>query len=238
MILSRNGLSGFLKNIQHPHSISLLKNFTWALSNLCRGKPAPSLESIAPSLPFLSQLVQQFGVQLASSPSSPPPASGAKDIVIDASWALSYISDGDVPRIASVLSSGVLPHLVSLLALADSVSVVTPVLRTLGNFVSGNDEQTQAVVDAGGLEHCPRLLCCEKKQVKRETLWLLSNVLAGPTRQVEAVFNVKTAGRGLGMEHLVKKVVDMAREESWEVRKEGVWCVCNICTGGSDMHSK
>ena len=177
----------------------------------------------------------QFGSQLTSGVPSPG-SKEAKEVVVDASWAFSYISDGDPSRIAAVLDSRPLPALLQLLKLADSVSVVTPVLRTLGNVVTGTDEQTQSFVDAGGLDHCPRLLCCDKKQVKKETLWLLSNVLAGTSKQVEAVFAVKTAGLGLGMEHIIKKVVDMAREEQWEVRKEAVWCVANVCTGGSDMH--
>lgn len=63
-------------------------------------------------------------------------------MLVDTCWALSYLSDGDTDRITAVMSSGVVPPLVGLLQHNDS-NVVTPALRTLGNFVTGDDVQTQ-----------------------------------------------------------------------------------------------
>lgn len=66
----------------------------------------------------------------------------------DAGWALSYISDGDNQRIQAVIDSGVGPDLVRHLAHAQA-NVVTPMLRTLGNLVSGDDSQTQGALVLG-----------------------------------------------------------------------------------------
>lgn len=60
----------------------------------------------------------------------------------DAGWALSYISDGDNERIQAVIDAGCCPDLVRHLGHALG-NVVTPMLRTLGNLVSGDDGQTQ-----------------------------------------------------------------------------------------------
>ncbi|CAN0061761.1 unnamed protein product [Sphacelaria rigidula] len=53
-----------------------------------------------------------------------------------------YVSDGDKDRITAVMSSGVVHPLVGLLR-HDDWRVVSPALKTLGNFVSGTDNQTQ-----------------------------------------------------------------------------------------------
>jgi importin subunit alpha-6/7 len=57
--------------------------------------------------------------------------------------------------------------------------IVVPALRTLGNIVSGDDSQTQAVVDANVLPALTGLLANSKKNIRKETCWMLSNIAAG-----------------------------------------------------------
>jgi hypothetical protein len=57
--------------------------------------------------------------------------------------------------------------------------IVVPALRTLGNIVSGDDNQTQAVIDANVLPALTALLVNSKKNIRKETCWMLSNIAAG-----------------------------------------------------------
>mmetsp|Transcript_39568 Transcript_39568/g.69571 ORF Transcript_39568/g.69571 Transcript_39568/m.69571 type:complete len:109 (+) Transcript_39568:260-586(+) len=50
----------------HWTNLTMLRNATWTLSNLCRGKPPPRWELIAPSLPMLIELVVQEDEEVRS----------------------------------------------------------------------------------------------------------------------------------------------------------------------------
>jgi len=211
LVLNAGGLDPLLKNITQPANESLLKNCTWSLSNLARGKPHPAKELIAPAFPILANLIN----------------STDREVVIDATWALSYLSDGSDERIATVVNSGVVPTLVSLLA-SGKAQVIVPALRCLGNIVSGSDDQTQAVVDSGVLANLVPLLSHQKKGIRKETCWMLSNIAAGSKAQLAEL--MRTSG-------LIAPVLEqLAPSAEWDVRKEAAWVVSNVSTGGTSAH--
>ena len=49
-----------------------------------------------------------------------------------------------------VVDAGTVPNLVKMLA-SSEISIVTPALRALGNVVTGSDNQTNSVIQHGGL---------------------------------------------------------------------------------------
>lgn len=65
----------------------------------------------------------------------------------------------------------------------------TPTLRSIGNIVTGTDEQTQAVLDAGALPMLGDLLRHPKNNIQKETAWTLSNITAGKDTQIQEVIN-------------------------------------------------
>ncbi|MCI24881.1 importin subunit alpha-1-like, partial [Trifolium medium] len=81
---------------------------------------------VKPALPALAQLIH----------------SNDEEVLTDACWALSYLSDGANDKIQGVIDAGVCSRLVELL-LHPSPSVLIPALRTVGNIVTGDDLQTQ-----------------------------------------------------------------------------------------------
>ena len=87
-----------------------------------------------PALPALERLVH----------------SNDEEVLADACWALSYMSDGTNDKIQAVIETGVCPRFVKLL-LNPSSSVLIPALRMVGNIVTGDDLQTQCIIDHGAL---------------------------------------------------------------------------------------
>ncbi len=101
-----------------------MRNASWTLSNLCRGKPAPEFPLIARAVTSLAKVLVENDVE---------------DILIDVCWAFSYLSDGGEERIQHIISTGVVPRLVQLLY-HTNVAISVPSLRCIGNIVTGDDE--------------------------------------------------------------------------------------------------
>lgn len=192
--------------------MSMLQNATWTCSNLCRGKPAPPLEHVAPVIPCIANLLRGH-------------INVSEAVLTDAIWALSYVSDGENDRIQIVIDADVIHSLVSFLSVKDSL-LLTPTLRCLGNLVTGNDEQTQKVLDANILDHLEELMGSSRKTIRKESCWLASNIAAGTKNQIAMLMH----RRGI-----LNALIENATHSTWEVRKEAIWALANICTTGDEV---
>lgn len=68
-------------------------------------------------------------------------------------------------------------------------TVLTPALRAVGNIVTGDDLQTDAVISAGGLPHLGALLRHHRVNIVKEAAWAISNITAGNMDQIQHVIN-------------------------------------------------
>jgi importin subunit alpha-2 len=163
-----------LNLIRTDIAVPFLRNVTWTLSNLCRNKnPPPDLNKIVDVLPVLANLIRYKD----------------EEVVADTCWAFSYLTDGPNEKIARVISTeGVVPQLVSLLG-HSNVSIVTPSLRTIGNIVTGDDTQTQLVIESGALKPLRNLLHHSKAQLVKEATWAISNIAAGTEKQIQMLID-------------------------------------------------
>lgn len=69
-------------------------------------------------------------------------------------------------------------------------TVLVPALRTVGNIVTGTDEQTQAVLNCNALAALQSILSAStqhKKSIIKEACWTVSNITAGTREQIAAV---------------------------------------------------
>jgi len=195
-----------------PNSVvvTLLRNAAWTLSNVCRGKPQPDFDSVKACLPVLARLLN---------------GTTDEETIADVCWALSYLSDGANHKIHACIKAGLPPLLVGYLDENRSASVVTPALRTVGNIVTGDDLDTQAVIDCGCIPRVMRLLNHQKNSIVKEACWTLSNITAGTVTQIQAILDagcipplVEIAGSG---------------DRPQDCRKEACWALTNATSGGS-----
>ncbi|GMJ01832.1 hypothetical protein HRI_003852400 [Hibiscus trionum] len=206
VVLGHGALVPLLAHLYEHAKLSVLRIATWTLLNFCRGKPQPPFDQIKPALPTLAHLIHSNDEQVLS----------------DASWALSYLSDGTSEKIQAVIEAGVCGRLVELL-LHPSLSVLKPALRTVGNITSGDDVQTQCIISHQALPCLSKLLTNNYKSIKKEACWTISNITARNEEQIQAVIEA----------NIIAPLVHLLQNAEFDIKGEAAWAITNAISGGT-----
>lgn len=205
-VISAGALPLLLNLLQETRKLTLIRNGTWTLSNFCRGKnPQPDWDIISTALPTLAKLIYSYD----------------EEVLIDACWAISYLSDGSNDKIQAVIESGIPRRLVDLLS-NGSPAVQTPALRSVGNIVTGDDIQTQIIINNGALPALLGLLSTNKDSIRKEACWTISNITAGNSQQIEDVINA----------NIIPPLIQLLATSDFKTKKEACWAISNATSGG------
>jgi importin subunit alpha-6/7 len=160
---------------------------------------------INPALPVLAKLVYSLD----------------DEVLIDACWAISYLSDGSNDKIQAVIEAAIPRRLVELLLHA-STTVQTPALRSVGNIVTGDDVQTQVIINCGALPALLSLLSSSKDGIRKEACWTISNITAGNSTQIQSVIDA----------NIIQPLIHLLSNGDFKTRKEACWAISNATSGG------
>jgi importin subunit alpha-6/7 len=234
-------VNGLIINLKQPDSPTLLQNICWTISNLCRGKnPQPPVAStrlfLQPLYSVISQSIESIKNQNVDCE--------LHELITDAMWCMTYLSDGDNSRIQIVLDDccstsdsavggrDIVQCVKEILKLHKNTGEINrglliPAVRLLGNIVSGTHDQTSIVVNSGVLKFVDHLLGHPSKALQKEVCWMLSNIAAGTEDHIWSIFQA-TRNSGL-VNSIIKKA---SSSETINVRKEAIWTISNILTTG------
>ncbi|KAI7856912.1 armadillo-type protein [Circinella umbellata] len=210
-MIRNNGAIPPLVRLLDSNDSRLVQTACFALANLARGNERQLNEFIVASIgkPLFRHLQDK-----------------TPDTVTEVCWVMSYLTAGSQPFRQQVMQQGIAKILVSELRnLCQQGPVVLPLLRTLGNLCGGPDEYIEILLDQDGFLFTLLLLThSEHRVVKKEALWVLSNITSSQRPDI------------------VKKVVDanaiayltdiLVQHGALDIRKGAATCLLNIAYHG------
>lgn len=101
-------------------------------------------------------------------------------------------------------------------------------MRTIGNIVTGADDQTGTVINLGALKKLGALLENPHDPIRKEACWTISNITAGPIQHIDAVI----------CSNIIPILIRMLKTEKFEIQKETAWALSNITSSGNEQQIK
>ena len=101
-------------------------------------------------------------------------------------------------------------------------SVVSAALRAVGNIVTGDDIQTQVILNCTVLPCLLQLLGAAKESIRKEACWTISNITAGNRAQIQSVIDG----------NVFPVLIDILSRAEFKTRKEAAWAITNATSGG------
>lgn len=195
-----------------PGPSSAARTAAWALSNLVKGpKPGAAVELMkGEKVP--AALVTLLG-------------SGNEELAVEVAWVVFFVTALWGPAMDKLVTAGIVPPLVALLAASADPALLTPVSRIVGYLTTGPDAYTDSLFTAGqahpgGLGGLlARLLDSPHRTLQKEAAWVVSNIAGGAGAHKDAVFSGP----------LMPLLVRVLQSGPFNVRKEAAYAVGNVC---------
>lgn len=152
------------------------------------------------------------------------------DVLSEVSWVFTYLAtSGEFSE--DLVSHGILTQVVVLLIQLSGVQphiakVVTPLLRCLGNLCSGPDEYTIMVCEnAQLLPVLGTYLNSDHRHIKKETLWVLSNITSEPKACTAVTYSP-----------LLQLILEQV-PAAFDIKMEALYVLCNLACHGEEICS-
>ncbi|XP_017242716.1 importin subunit alpha-9 isoform X1 [Daucus carota subsp. sativus] len=214
VLLSQGALPP-LARMMLPDKGSAVRTAAWALSNLIKGpesKAATELIRISGVLDAILRHLKKSDEELAT----------------EVAWVVVYLSALSGEATSILVKSDVLQLLTERLTTSNSLQLLIPVLRSLGNLVAGDAHTTNVVLVPGHeitafadnvVAALIRCLKSEHRVLKKEASWVLSNIAAGSIEHKQLIFSSEA----------VSSLLHLFTTAPFDIRKEVAYVLGNLC---------
>ncbi|CAG9325317.1 unnamed protein product [Blepharisma stoltei] len=207
IVLQYSGLSLLVDSILTSQKESLIKNATWALSNICRTKPLPEYSILCPAIPALFKVFQTFS---------------DIETLSNCLWAFAILSEESVDAGQKLIDLGATSRIFEFINDKES-ELQLPAIRIVGNISAGPDPQTEFILNSQAPILLAKELKSNRKSIRKEAVWSLSNLCVGTEAQLEILFK-------LG---IFKGIIQILNRDSLGVQEEALWAISNTISKAS-----
>ncbi|KAL9650993.1 hypothetical protein ABK040_015096 [Willaertia magna] len=146
---------------------TMSNNFAWLLGNCLRGKPSPDWHLVKDCYPLLCEIIYNNNYN------------NNENVLTDCCYAFYFMSE--IPDgMTEITQNGQLLKRLIELCLHCKSEIIIPALRTLSNIIATveNKEIQRRLLDGNILTALDYCLSQDKKSIKEEAAWTISNFLA------------------------------------------------------------
>ncbi|KAF9199059.1 hypothetical protein BGZ49_010871 [Haplosporangium sp. Z 27] len=211
--LKDNGAIPPLIKLLESKDLNLVQTACFALSNLARGEGANQDALVKAGL--IQPLLYHLRVDTE-------PA-----VISEAAWVVVYLTSGPDNIGTQLLEHRLIPLLVAPLKdFLDLKALAIPLIRALGNIASGPDNNTSDLINEPGfLSSLLQFIQSDCRPVKKESLWLMSNIAADNTdTDLQKVIDA-------GFIPVLSQIVT---HQNFDIRKEAAYSLINIAAHGPE----
>lgn len=149
-----------------------------------------------------------------------------EEVLSDTCWAFDNITESTVyidimfDNIARTKDeyASIADIMLTLLDTCQTDRILSPAIRTIGNILGGDDEHTLLAIQKGCLDKLHKFISFPIKTVRQESIWAISNALAGNRECIQKVF-----GSGI----FTEVIQACAPSQSFDIIREICWCISN-----------
>ncbi|KAJ5071472.1 importin alpha [Anaeramoeba ignava] len=214
-LISNGILPSIIQILQNNQNNSLAFNAAFTLSNINRGDNPPV------DLLFKYNISQVAKIHLNSTSSG---------IITEILWMLSYLTTKQL-YFQQLFEYEISEDLVKIFGMGKREYVI-PSLRSLSNICCSNNTRHLSLLlgynsdnQMSLLDSCLKYLTSENLVVKKETTWLVSNILSGTDEQIQSVISFQNA---FGETILSSVVNNFLNDGSIEIKRESAYVLMNV----------
>jgi importin subunit alpha-1 len=185
----------------------VVKNSVWYLGLALKYKPEMDEQRISKALEVCLKFLESEDPEVEN----------------DALWGLCNASETDFDSILELyVTSNVCGYIVNSDRLRQKTLVI-PVVRLFGNLLSNEPRIVDYLIAVGCIPFLQKFLYHKSSNVRKETLWAISNIGAGTLDQIKDVIQAD----------IVPTVLSLFKDEDIETVREAVYTISNLINGGN-----